>query len=176
MIRPYLLLFHPDQFRGVVAATLGLGEDGVEGLLRQFGRARENPEVLGALAADECPAVVGIEQHHAVVGVERSEERHAQQGGGVSGLGLAVGGFLLAVLDAGVGDGDLAVLAQGVVGLAEVESALEAVVVAGQLVPVAEIALQVKLSYSAVVNFVAGAACGEQQGKQGCEKGFLHNG
>ena len=31
-IQVLLFLFHPDEFRGVVAAALGFGEDGVEGL------------------------------------------------------------------------------------------------------------------------------------------------
>ncbi len=86
----FLFLFHPDELGGVVAAALGFGEDGVEGLLGQFGGAGEYPEIFGAAAADKCPLVVGVEQHHAVVAVERSEEGDAQHGRRVGGLGLAV--------------------------------------------------------------------------------------
>ena len=157
-------MVHPDELRGVVAAALGFGEDGIQGFLRQLGGAGEYPEVFGTATADECPLVVGVKQHHAVVRVERPEEGDAQHGGLVGGLGLAVGGLLLALLDAGVGHGNLAVLAQRVVGLAEVQPALEAMVETSNLVPVAEVSLQVQRRHGSIVNLLRIATPGKQNG------------
>ena len=64
--------------------------------------------------------VVGVEQHDALVAVEGTKEGDAQQGRSVGGLGLAVRGLVLALLDAGVGHRNLVVLAQRIVGFAEI--------------------------------------------------------
>ena len=138
-----LFLLYPDEFGGIVAAALGFGEDGVEGFFGQFGGAAENPEVFGGAAADERPLVVGIKHHHTVVAVEGAEEGDAKKRRGVGGLGLAVGGLVLALLDTGVCHRNLAVLAQRIVGLAEIQSPLEAMVKTRNLVPVPEVFIQV---------------------------------
>ena len=68
---------------------MGFGEDGVEGGFRQFWGAGENPEVFCRTTADERPLVIGVEQHHTIVAIERPKERDTQQSWGVGSLGLA---------------------------------------------------------------------------------------
>ena len=128
--------------------------------------------VFGVAAANECPLVVGIEQHHAVVAVERAEEGDAQQGGGVGGLGLPVRGLRIALLDAGVRNSNLAVLAQCIVGLAKFQPALEAMVETRNLVPVAKVALQVKCRHRRIVHLLCIAASGKQDGNHRCKNSF----
>ena len=140
-------MFHPNQFVDVVAAALGLAEDGGAVAVGKLRRARENPEVAVGAAANEHVAVVGIDEHDAIVGVERAEEGDAQHGRGVGGLGFALRGLGFAIFDAGVGHGNLAVCAQRVIGFAVLQSALKAMVETGNLVPVTQIFVQVEFFY-----------------------------
>ena len=81
-----LFLLHPDEPGGVVAAAGGLSKKGFLHLGIEAWRARENPEIVCAAAADECGGVGVVDRHNAVVGVERPEERDAQKTRRIRGL------------------------------------------------------------------------------------------
>lgn len=136
------------------------------------GGAGEEPEVVGGGAADEGGGVGVVDGQDAVVGVEEPEEGDAEEAGGVRGLGDTFRDRGLAVFHAAVQDGDLAVGAQGVGGGRFFDAALEAVVEAGDFVPVAEIAGEVEGGDDRVVHL--GRACAAEQGQgsqcQECRK------
>lgn len=85
-----LLLIYPDEFVYVVTTGLSLHKDGVAVDWREFGSARENPEVIAGAAADESVGIVRSEQKNTVVGVEGAEEGNAKQARSRSCLGLAL--------------------------------------------------------------------------------------
>lgn len=145
-------MFHPNQFVSVVAAALGFGEDGGAVAVGKLRRAGENPKVGVGTAADEHVAVVGIEQHDAIVRVERAEEGYTEQGWSVGEFRLALGCLWLAVLDARVDDVDVAILTEHIACLGLHHAALEDMVEASHLVPTAQKAVEVEFPHYRIVH------------------------
>ena len=156
----------PDELGGVVAPATGLAENVALGVGIELGRAREDPEVVVTAAAHERVGVVGTQEEDAVVGIEGAEEGDAKDAGVVGQLGLALGDLPLAVLAALVGDLDDAVVLQCVEGGTLGQVALEAVVEACHLVPLAQITVEVDGRYRGVVDRGGGVARkdGEEEG------------
>ena len=169
-------VLYPDEFARVIASALCFLQDEFLCLLGELRLTREDPEVAVAAAADEGILVVLVDEEDAVVGVERSEERDAQQSRGGSGLRLTLRFFGLAILDARVQHFDLAVGAQLVGGLRLLHAALEPMVVARHLVPAAEEALQVKRLDRGVVNVGSLASKGKADGRENDDDAFHEEG
>lgn len=111
--------------------------------------------------------IVRIQEHHAVIAVEGAEEGYPQDAGIIGKLGLPLGFLGLAVLYAAVEHLHLSVLAEGVVRLRELDTALEAVVETGDLVPVAQVSFELKVAGDRVVNGSLGAAARAKQDAHG---------
>ena len=154
-------VLYPNEFARVITAALRFLQNQLPRLIGELRLTREDPEVAVAAAADEGILVVLVDEEDAVVGVERSEERDAQQSRGGSGLRLALRFFGLAILDARVQHFDLASGAQLVSGLRLLHASFEPMVVARRLVPAAEEALQVKRLDRGVVDVASLAAQGK---------------
>lgn len=83
--------------------------------------------------------------------------------------------LVLALFDAGIRNGHLAVLAQCVVGLAELEATLEAMVKPCNLVPVAEILVQIQSCDGSVIHLLCIAATGKQESNKSCKGRYMQN-
>ena len=145
-------LLYPNELVRIIAAPSRFGKKFSLRGFWQARRARENPEIVRTAAADEGVGIVLVDQHHAVVGVERTEERDAQESGRVCLFSLPDCRLRLAVFDSGVNDLDRAVRILRIVGLRLLHAALEAMVEPGDLIPLAEIAAQVKRRHRRIVH------------------------
>ena len=72
-------LLYPNQLISVVTSALGIGDKFGLRIVSKLGRPRKHPEIVCAATADERVCVVRVDLHHAIVGIERTEERDAQK-------------------------------------------------------------------------------------------------
>ena len=148
---PSLFLFHPNQLAHVVAAADGFGKDGFAHAVGQFGCAGKNPEVFVRAAANQDPLIVRIQEHDAIVAVEGAEEGHAENAGIVREFGFALGLLGFTVLDAAVENLHLSVFTKAIIGLGELDTTLETMVEAGNLIPVAQVLVQFQAAGNRII-------------------------
>lgn len=148
----FLLLFDPDKLLSVVASALRLAEYAVLGIKFELRGAGENPQVLVAATAYEGVAVVGGEHKDAIVGVEGTAKRNAEQGWRSGLLGASLRNLPFVLADASVDHLDGAILLQCVERGAVGHVSLKAVVQTGNLVPLALELLQINSRYDRVVH------------------------
>ena len=82
------VLFDPDELSGIIAAAVDFVKDRALRIVIKRRRTREDPKIIRAAAAHKRVGISFVDQHHAVVGVERTEERNAQKRGRVGSLAL----------------------------------------------------------------------------------------
>jgi len=118
----------------------------VERASRQHGVARENPQVLIRAASDHCPAVIPVQLHHVVVGIEEPEERNPQLTLYRGELGAAVcdAASFGAIVDAAIDDFDPSVGRHAVGRFHLHQPPLEGVVVTRDFIPIAHITIDVQ--------------------------------
>lgn len=154
MLWPYgLELSNPYQLVGVVASVAGYLYDMLACGLVKMRAAREYPQILWRVAADKCPLVVVIQGEDVVVGIEYPEKRYAQLSGLFAALGLAYGTLVAAILAAyaAVYNAYSAIGELRVEGLALFDIALEAMVEACYLVPLAHISVDIESRYGCAI-------------------------
>lgn len=149
----FLFLPYKHEPVGVVAPAAELREQTVQYILGQLLVAAQNPQIFVRAASDECIAVVGIDVHDVVVGVEKQEEGDFQFAGVVRiGLfGTSLGLFAFAVACAFIEHFDFTVVLQGVGSRHVGHVFFEAVFVAGDFIPSPHESLNVECRHGAVV-------------------------
>jgi len=154
---------------------LCLSQDCFLYIICQLRGAGHDPEVGFVAAANKGPLVGGVQEHDAVVTVEGAEEGDTKDARVVREFGFAFGFAGFAVLDTGVQDGYFAVFAHAVAGFAVGEATLETVVETGNLIPVAQVFVQLKGAGYAVIYFGL-AVAGQEAAKahNGGEESSFH--
>lgn len=108
------ILINPDEIVDVVASGLCFKKNFVAVNGREFGSARENPEVIAGATANESIGVVGSEEEDAIVGVEGAKEGYAKKARSRGGLGLSLSRVSFSIFHTAIEDFDFAFFLQSV--------------------------------------------------------------
>ena len=173
-----LLLFHPNQFGGVVASFLKVLDNLALHIGLQLWCTAKYPKVFGATAAYDRVGIVGREVEDVIIAIEGTKETDAQ----LSWLAVLVGlGFTCALLELAVEGVEMTaveylnhtIVEQCVLSGSTYKITLESMVVAGYFVPFTQITVEVKRSDSAVV-YLLRMNCHTEYTKKAGENTYFH--
>ena len=153
-------LLHPYQLVGIVTTLLQAGNNTISKLRCELRRTAEYPQVFWAAAADHRIGVVGSQLENVVIAVEGSKEAYLQLPWSSilprSSLAYALLVRTVKCLEITTIDYCyFTIVTQGVLGGGTYKVTFKNVVVAGNLVPSAKVAVKVKCGDCTIVNLLA---------------------
>src|SRR5690554_6713858 len=170
--RAGLALVHHDQLLHREVQPLGVLDQVAIERFVQGGGAGQDPQVVAVGAGHQRPLVVVVQGQHVVAAIEGAEEAHLEAAHALVadevGAPLRLADLLVGEVHPAVEYPHAAVVAQEIIRNDALEAALEGVVEPGDLVPLAQVAVELEAGDRLGSPGDAGAA-GQQQG--GTERG-----